>query len=392
MNKVMIIGAGASGRGHMGQLASESGYDLVFVDKDRPLVDALKRERQFQVRLVGARTRDVVFRKFEIFHTDEREAVFREFLTTPLLFTTVCPNNLKDVADFLRPMVVKWLQRGGGDFRNILCCENMNNSSSVFRSFLSEGFPAELRAPLEQRFGFVDTMIARVVAKPKDPLFLLGEEYSEWTADRHALRGPAPAPIRTLEFVEDQDRYLQRKLYIHNTGHATFGYLGFLRGYTYVHEAAQDPEIMEVTRKAIEESGWAVGQEHGFDEAVIAAYREALTDKCPCAELPDELTRVVREPMRKLGPQERFFGPIDLLRKHGREPHYLLYGVCGALLAELPGDAESLQLRQILNAGGVRRVLLHLLGEAPESLVACIEELLPQVKSQFVRRPAAGKP
>jgi len=382
---VMILGAGASGRGHVGQLAFESGYDLVFVDKDRALVDALQRERQFRVRLVGTQPREVVVRGSRVLHTEEREAILREFLSIPLLFTTVCPNNLEDVADVLRPMVVAWLRRGGVDCKNILCCENMNNSAGAFRTFLLEGFPEDLREPLERRFGFVDTMIARVVAKPKDPLFLLGEEYSEWTADRRALRGSAPAPIRTLEFVDDQERYLQRKLYIHNTGHATFGYLGFLKGYTYVHEAAQDPAIFDATAKAIEESGWAIQQEHGFGAEVIAAYRQALLDKCPCAELPDELTRVVREPLRKLGPRERFFGPIALLRKHGREPRFLLYGVCAALLADIPGDAESRELRRLVAAGGVRRVLTELLGEAPTSLVSGIETLLPRIQAQFAR-------
>jgi len=367
----------------MGQLALESGYDVTFVDKDRALVETLRHAQRYQVRLVGTQTREVVFEKFQVFHTGEQDAVGQAFLAAPLLFTTVRPNNLKEVADFLRPMVVAWLRRGGTDTKNILCCENMNNSSSVFRDFLLDSFPDELRASLEQRFGFVDTMIARVVAKPKDPLFLLGEGYSEWTADRRALRGPAPAPIQTLDFVDDQDRFLQRKLYIHNTGHATFGYLGFIKGYTYVHEAAQDPDIMEVTTKAIEESGWAIGREHGFDDAVIAAYRRALTDKCPCAELPDDLTRVVREPLRKLGPRERFFGPIGLLRKHGREPRFLLYGVCAALLSDIPGDAESRQLRQLFADGGVRRVLEHLLGEVPMTLVAAIEELLPEVKRKF---------
>jgi len=59
--------------------------------------------------------------------------------------------------------------------------------------------------------------------------------------------------------------------------------------------------------------------------------------------------------------------------------------VCAALLADIPGDAESRQLRQLFAAGGVRQVLTHLLGEATESLVAGIDELLPQVRARFAR-------
>ena len=58
---------------------------------------------------------------------------------------------------------------------------------------------------------------------------------------------------------------------------------------------------MEICKKAIEESGWAIEKEYGFPADVILGYRAALTDKCTSSELPDEILRVVREPLRKLG-------------------------------------------------------------------------------------------
>jgi len=382
--KAIIIGAGASGRGHMGQLAYEAGYELFFLEKDKQLAETLKRHGHYTVRLVSAKTRDVDIARFKIFHLDEGDAFFHEFCDTSLIFTTVCPNNLKDAADYLRPMIVAWLKKSpANSYKNILCCENMNNSSAVFKQYLLENFPPGLIPELENRFGFANTMIARVVAKPKDPLFLLGEEYSEWTADIHALRGHDIPEIRTLEFVAEQEKYLQRKLFIHNTGHATFGYLGFLKGYKYVHEAAQDAAIMAIVKKAIEESGWAVQQEHGFSEEVIRKYRQALTDKCPIAELPDELRRVVREPLRKLGPDERFFGPAKLMVKHGRAPEYLLYGACAALLAKIPDDADSEKISSAIGRGGLEELFSTLLPETPENLRSSVKRLLPIVKQTF---------
>lgn len=382
--KVVIIGAGASGRGHMGQLACESGYDLVFLDKDAQLVATLKKHGAYKVRLVSAATREVNITPFRIYHLEEKAAFFREFCAAPLIFTTVCPNNLKDAADYLRPMIVAWLKQSpANSYKNILCCENMNNSSAVFKQYLLKNFPPALIPELENRFGFVNTMIARVVAKPEDPLFVLGEEYSEWTADVHALRGSDRPRIRTLEFVAEQEKYLQRKLFIHNTGHATFGYLGFLKGYQYIHEAAQDTTIMNIAKKVIAESGWAVQKEHGFSEEVIRKYRQALTDKCPIAELPDELRRVVREPLRKLGPDERFFGPAKLMIKHGREPEYLLYGACAALLAEIPDDGDAKRIQAARNRGGIEQVFSDLLPDTPVVLQNAIKRLLPVVKKHF---------
>ena len=175
------------------------------------------------------------------------------------------------------------------------------------------------------------------------------------------MRGPDLPTIRTLDLVEDQTRYLQRKLYIHNAGHATFVYLGFLKGCTYIHGAAGDSEIMAVCEKAIEESGWAIEKEFGFPAEVIRAYRSALTDKCASPELPDEISRVVREPIR--------------------------YGVCAALLSRIPGDEQSQRIAALLQKEGAS-CLEQLVGAPiPSPVLARIEALLPVVREGFAKRP-----
>jgi len=385
--RVLVIGAGATGRGHVAQLAVESGYGVTFVDKDASLCARLRASGAYSVRLVSGHTRTVAIGNFRILHTSEKEDIFTALRDATIVFTAVCPGNLREAAATLREPLARWLKAAAPrEFKNVLCCENMNHSSTSFREYLLEDFPAELREKLERQVGFADTMVARVVARPTDSLSLLGEEYSEWTADKSGFRGPDLPAIRTLELVEDQTRFLQRKLYIHNTGHATFGYLGFLKGYTYIHEAAQDPQIMAVCEKAIEESGWAIQAEYGFTADVIHAYRTALTEKCVSPELPDEILRVVREPIRKLGRDERFFGPIGLLLAHGRMPESLLYGVCGALLARIPGDEQSARIGSLLRRKGVS-CLDELTGiNVPAAVLEKIELLLPRVREEFAAR------
>ncbi len=380
----IVVGAGATGRGHVAQLARESGYDLLFVDKDEGLCRLLAQAGAYTVRLVSAHPRTVTVDGYAVFHTSQAQAFYPSFRDCPLLFTAVCPGNLPDAADTLRPLFARWLtEDDGSHFKNVLCCENMNRSSTTFRELLLAGFPPSLRERLDRQVGFADTMVARVVARPAKPLELLGEEYSEWTADRAALRGNELPLIRTLELVDNQARYLQRKLYIHNAGHATFGYLGFLKGYHYIHEAAQDPAIMEVCEKAIEESGWAIEKEHGFPADVIRAYRAALTEKCTSAELPDEIVRVVREPLRKLGPEERFFGPIGLMLRHGRTPESLLYGVCAALLARIPGDAQSEEIASLLDAHGASCLVQITGAPVADAVLSRVQALLPVVRARF---------
>jgi mannitol-1-phosphate 5-dehydrogenase len=359
----------------------------VFLDKDESLCRALRAAGAYAVRLVSERARTVTIDGFTILHTSEKEAFYKHFREARLIFTTVCPGNLRDAAEYLRGLFVRWLEECPPDFKNVLCCENMNRSSTTFRELLLEGFPSALREKLDRQVGFADTMIARVVARPSDPLRLLGEEYSEWTADRKAMRGADLPLLKTLDFVDDQTRYLQRKLYIHNAGHATFGYLGFLKGRTYIHEAAQDSGIMEVCEKAIEESGWGIEKEFGFPAEVIRKYRAALTEKCVSPELPDEIVRVVREPIRKLGAEERFFGPIGLMLRHGRQPEYLLYGVCAALLSRIPADEQSDRIAALLAERGVSCLDQIVGAPVPSPVLSRIESLLPVVRERFAHRP-----
>jgi mannitol-1-phosphate 5-dehydrogenase len=382
--RAIVVGAGASGRGHVGQLVDESGYRLTFIDTDRSLCALLRKKGSYDVQLVSAHPRTATIRGFAVHHPEETDAIYPDFAAADLLFTSVCPENIPAAAAEMRPLFIRWLKDSGGKpAKNVFCCENMNRGTSVFRSRLEEGFPADLLPLLERSTGFPDTMIARVVARPRDPLVLLGEEYSEWTAEKSAVRGAALPAVKTLQLVDGQERYLQRKLYIHNTGHATFGYLGFLKGYRYVHEAGLDPSIMDICERAIEESGWAIEREHGFSAEVIREYRSSLTEKCVLPQLPDDLTRVVRDPVRKLGPEERFFGPISLLLRHGRQPRYLLYPVAAALLARIPGDPASEELLSAMAAGGVSAALRLCGARPPQTIVDAIDALLPEVRERF---------
>ena len=51
--RLMIVGAGCTGRGHIGELAHEAGWKLVLVDRDADLVRTLRRAGEYTVELYG---------------------------------------------------------------------------------------------------------------------------------------------------------------------------------------------------------------------------------------------------------------------------------------------------------------------------------------------------
>ena len=53
MSKIVIVGAGKTGRGFLARLLQEAEKEVVFIDKNKELVGALNTDKEFQVRFFG---------------------------------------------------------------------------------------------------------------------------------------------------------------------------------------------------------------------------------------------------------------------------------------------------------------------------------------------------
>ncbi|MCC6445813.1 MAG: hypothetical protein IT210_20460 [Armatimonadetes bacterium] len=344
VDKLILFGAGMTGRGQVAQLAYEDGWQITLVDKNRELVDTLREAGRYTIRLLGSRSRDIAIHGFHTLHTDEIEAVNRAVSGADMVVTSVLEPNLPEAAQVIAGGLVARFQAGNDTPLTVIAAENMSHSSTVLKQYVRSHLPADCLEALEANVGFPDSMIARVVPVAEDPLLIMAEEYSEWTADANAVRGEPPH-LTGLEWVSDQTARLQRKLYIHNTGHAVCGYLGWLKGYRYIHEAAQDEEIMARISEAISESGEAIARKHGFGREEVRAYEDNLKERLIIAELPDEIRRVIRQPIRKLGPEERLLGPLALCEKYGLPCSGLCYAIAAVLACRMPGDAQFDRIR-----------------------------------------------
>jgi len=368
---LVIVGAGMTGRGQVAQLAFESGWSLVFIERDAGLVGMLARAGRYTVHLVGDAARDVVIDRFEAIHTGDVERVCGAFTAADLVVTSVIAENLSEVA---RTAAVGLRARFECSPRplDIICAENMSHSSTHLAELLREAAP-DLAHRIGADVGFPDSMISRVVPRAADPLFIYAADYNEWTADASAFRAGIP-DLGGLECVNNQDARLERKLYIHNTGHATCAFWGLLAKHQYIHEAARDEDVAAMVRGAIAQSAEAVRLEHGFPADEIAAYRDRFLPGLCSDRLPDDLLRVTRDVIRKLGPGERFFGPIALCLKHGITPEYLARTAAACLVVRVPGDAESRRLAKMLGESGPLGALRQILGhDVPRQIAPIIE-------------------
>ncbi len=369
--RVVIFGAGATGRGHIGLLCAQAGLEVVFVDRNPELVRALQDSGCYRVRVVGSRTQEFTVEPARIYHHLERSRIAQEILGAALVLTAVFPENLPDVAETIAISVKVCREGGRSQPINCIACENMADSSTALGSHtrrLLEG--ADCRYA-NAWFGFPDCMISRVVPRPEaDPLFLITEDYNEWTTARELFLGPKPPGLDVLELVDNQPARLERKLMIHNGGHAVCGYLGFHRGHRYIHEAVADPMVAQAVGGALNEAGDVIQRRHGFSAESIEAYKQDLGRRGSIAEMRDEVLRVVRDPVRKLSRRERLVGPASLAVEYGLPRYWLVRGIAAALHYRHPADLPSMWLSEQLQEKGVMPVVTDVCGVPHDSPLA----------------------
>jgi mannitol-1-phosphate 5-dehydrogenase len=370
-DKIVVFGAGATGRGHVGLLAWEAGYQIVFADKDRELVDALRRAGKYTVRLYGVRPREIAVTGYRVYHHLQRQAVAEEIRDAALVLTAVFDPNLADVAETIALGVSACTAAGRTTPLNCIACENMMDSSSTLGQHVRRLLAGEAAAWHQRHLGFPDCMISRVVPRPEpDPLAIVAEDYNEWTVRAEAFRGPQPANLTALELVDNQSARLERKLFVHNGGHAVCGYAGFHRGHQYVHEAVADPVVAEHVLGALDELGEVVRRKHGFSAESIEDYQRDLCVRGAVPEMKDRILRVVRDPLRKLSSRERLVAPAKLAVEYGLPRKWIVRGIVAALKYRHPADPQSTALAQRLSQEGLGSVLADVCAIGPDSPLA----------------------
>lgn len=365
--KIVVFGAGATGRGHVGLLAWQAGFEVVFVDKKAELVESLCRQGRYTVRLYGEKAQEIVVSGYRAYRHLERQAIAEEIRDATLVLTAVFDQNLPDAARTIAQGISACARAGRTRPLNCIACENMMDSSSRLGEEVRALLAGDDLAWCHQRVGFPDCMISRVVPRPEpDPLVIVAEDYNEWTARAEAFRGPKPS-LAVLELTDQQSARLERKLFIHNGGHAVCGYIGFHRGHRYIHEAVADPVVAEHVLGALDELGAVVQRKWGFSPDSIGRYKQDLCRRGAVPEMRDEILRVVRDPIRKLSPRQRLVAPAQLALEYGLPRRWIVRGIVAALRYRHPQDPQSVELAEQLAAEGLPHVLERVCGLGPES-------------------------
>ena len=348
MKKAVMYGGGNIGRGFIGALLSQSGYEVTFIDVAEPVVKALQEKHTYPVRYVSSEGhQDVWIENVTAVNGNLPEAVER-IAECDIMATAVGARILK----FIVPNIVAGLRKrwamGKGPL-NIIICENLMDANKVLEGMLKEQLTAEEQAKFDASVGLVEASIGRMVPvqteemKDGEPMRVCVESYGFLPVDKAAFVGGVPE-IRNMVPYEPFDFYIKRKLYVHNMGHATCAYLGDQLGLQYIYEAIAVPEVRILVQNAMLESAMALSKKYGADLMALQLHITDLLYRFTNAALKDTCQRVGGDPARKLSPADRLIGSSKLILEQGMTPAYIAVGAAAGLhryIKEAEGMEQS---------------------------------------------------
>lgn len=315
--KILIYGAGAIGRGYLAPVFNRLGYKIYFVDIDQRLVDDLKTRNFYKTAFSEQGMYEIVeVRHSGAFLLGEEDNILD---SVDIVFSCVGPSNFQGFVNKL------------GDVPSIISFENEIESVEQMKTLSNNP---------HCYFGIPDVIASNTVPPELleiDPLCLVSEK-GDLAIEEGNFDMPRQIPVYDKEAMK---KYWHCKFYLHNTPHATIAFLGKLMGIRYIHEAIKIPiieycadSIMESTKKAMLAKDMADMKFMNFYiSKEMARFKDDL--------LFDPISRVGREPLRKLRAHDRLIKSAKMLHETGQDISAVCLTIKAAIFDALKNQKKN---------------------------------------------------
>jgi mannitol-1-phosphate 5-dehydrogenase len=362
--KAIMYGAGNIGRGFIGAVFVQSGYELTFIDVAEETVAALRRERRYPVRVLSdTGSEDIWIEGVNAVDGRDLESASDSIAGADIMATAVGVRALPLIAPVIAEGLRKRFVRSESPL-NIIICENLIDANRILAELIKEHLNERERTIFDERIGLVEASIGRMVPlqtremQDGNPLRVCVEAYGFLPVDRNAFIGEPPN-LKGLVPFDQFDFYIQRKLFVHNMGHAACACLGILSGDRYIADAINRPEVFCITQNAMLESARALSLKYGMPLEDLIVHVQDLLRRFSNRALGDTCARAGADTERKLGPKDRLIGAIKCCAGQGVTPAFISAGAAAALFCHfreqgLPQTPERAaeELAKITNLPG----------------------------------------
>ena len=232
---------------------------------------------------------------------------------------------------------------------DIIIAENLRNAAEFMnnnlKKYLPEGYP------LQERVGLIETSIGKMVPimlkkeMEADVLQVFAEPYNTLILDKRAFKNPIPE-IEGLAPKENIKAWVDRKLFIHNLGHATTAYLGYLTHpeSTFLYEVLADQNLKHKVRQTMLQASDILLEKYPdeFTRESLTDHTDDLIRRFQNKALGDTVFRVGCDLQRKLGAEDRLAGAIHLARELNLPYDLILYSLIAGCHFRATDEAGNL--------------------------------------------------
>jgi len=317
--KIVLFGAGKIGRSFIGQLFSRGGYEVVFIDVFKPVIDALNSRKEYAVIIKSNQDEVLTINHVRGILASDEPAVVFEIATASIVAVSIGQQGLPNAIPLIAKGLLLRYKEMPHSPLDIIIAENLRHAADYFRTELKPLLPTDY--PFDTLVGLVETSIGKMVPimlqkdMEADVLQVFAEPYNTLILDKLAFRNPIP-DIAGLAPKENMKAWVDRKLFIHNLGHATTAYLGFMYNpkFVYLYEALAVSEIKTVVRDTMLQAADILQKRYPeeFTLEDLTVHTDDLISRFQNRALGDTIYRVGCDLMRKLSADDRLAGAIHL--------------------------------------------------------------------------------
>lgn len=372
--KAVHFGAGNIGRGFIGETLAANGFSIDFVDVNSTIIDALNQRHEYDIELAAASHEKIHVANVDgLNNKDHPEAVVAAIEKTDLVTTAIGPKILPFIAPLIADGIKARAKANDETKLDVIACENMIGGSQFLKSEVYKHLAGADKDYADTHVGFPNAAVDRIVPLQHhdDPLAVSVEPFKEWVVDESQMARPE-IKLDTVVYVPDLEPYIERKLFSVNTGHATVAYTGKYKGYKTIGEAIADPDIFKQLEGALAETRDLLSHKWDFTVEELKAYQDKVASRFQNTYISDDISRVARTPIRKLGFDERFIRPIRELKARNLNYDVLLDTVGMIFTYDEPSDEESVKLQQLLKDSDLTTVIKQVTKLTDDELIAAI--------------------
>ena len=342
--KLLIYGAGAIGRGYLPWVFSGKHYDFYFVDVNKSLISLLKKKKYYEsFKIINNKYHSKKIYPKNVYYLNEEINYINKFdLIVTCVGTRQASSIFKNISLFKK---------------DIICFEN---DPSVVEKY------KKITKKKNIFFGIPDVISSNTAPKKikiKNALNLITENGICYIDKKCKIQNS------NVQFLSEKNLKVQwlAKLYVHNSSHCISAYLGSMIKKKFIHEALENHNIKKIVKECINELSKMLAKKYNMNKKFVTYYGSKEFKRFSNKLLFDPISRVAREPFRKLETKERLIGAANECLSVGIEPKALSIGIISAINYNNTKDEDSNLkiLRKALSIENFLKIILNLNDNEP---------------------------